>query len=358
MSTEQINEQALSQLRVDTLQIFPVPDEAHELRVSTDKLPIVESDQVQFQELAIAIPGYIDGASRLMNMTLIDDKTRRSSKLYRNLRKVLGLGSMYNQTLNSPDRHQSRKDLVRDYDAEYQLAQTNYHENFLATRIDLVRAADGSFGIAELEPGKTHGFGYTTLSRLNSNPIGIGLANHVAGLTHEDGGALIVPKEERFYLPESKLFANAVNGIGGNLNVYNQLDLETGQNGITHRTTGNIVTNLLYLPEMSKNGYASVPDSKAILEASVKLCYDFNQVLSNKIIMGIISNPTANEEIEALCAACFDFQSLAILRKYIPETYPIGLLDSAERDQIKVQVATHSEDYFVKSIVPNQVQKE
>ena len=72
MNNELSNEQVskLNNVRDQVLVNFPIPDESHNFRVTSDNLPITEQQLQELELLASAIPNFLNGFGKLRELCL------------------------------------------------------------------------------------------------------------------------------------------------------------------------------------------------------------------------------------------------------------------------------------------------
>src|SRR5690606_21809965 len=112
-------------------------------------------------EIAEVFPQYTQGMSKLIDICLIDDKHRRTAEEFKVLRRLLGLETQYGAMIQSPNRDPSRKDIIRDTEAEDRILKRVERERSIG-RFDIVyNPVSQTFNVVEIEVNKTHGFGYS-----------------------------------------------------------------------------------------------------------------------------------------------------------------------------------------------------
>ena len=309
-------------------------DEIHNFRVTTDNLPIPESEQAQLHQIAQLMPPFINGLGKLIQLSMIDDKLRRAHPTFRSIRRVLGLEPSFAASL-VPER----KTIEQDQTTETLALTTDIHLSHPFIRVDLIKHPHtGQFFIAEVEVDKLHGFGYATLCRnLSPKPPGFGLANLAAQISRDTPTGMLLSGLERFYLPEAHYFAHQVNQLGGQLQVIFEGDYAFDRQLLQ-------VNQLLTLPIFK--GKPSIPSHLTILSQP-------QPALGEKSALGIISNPSQNPDLEQLLNLCFDSQALHELRQVIPTTHFLSDFHSQQaKQELLHQINVHPERFFVK--VKNQ----
>lgn len=309
-------------------------DEIHNFRVTTDSLPIPESEQTQLDHIARLMPPFIDGLGKLIALSVIDDKLRRADPTFRAIRRVLGLEPSFSASLR-PDR----KSIIQDQVAETAALTANTSPDHPFIRIDLIKHPhSGQFFVAEIEVDKLHGFGYATLCRsLSPQPPGLGLAKLIAHISCDTPTGMLLSGLERFYLPEATYFARQVKELGGQLQVI-------FEGSYTFDRELSTVKQLLTLPTFK--GKPSIPEDLVVFSRR-------QPALGEKSALGIISNPSQDANLESLLNLCFDPQILHQLRQVIPVTHFLSdfHLPGVKQELLQI-IEAHPEQFFVK--VKNQ----
>lgn len=322
----------------------------HGFRVTEQDIEITRGQHRELQKVASVFPHVVNGMSRVIALSLVDDKLRRKSPVFRQLRNALNLGSRYNEILKQAA---GRKDIEKiNYQHEAEILNLNASKNHPIARFDLVSNTAGDYKIVEIEEAKTHGFGYTHLGRaLSGEGIGSGLVNKFVEISKKGRLGFLLSKYERFYLREADYFVRMVNKNGGDMVLIFQDDFEVTESRIGKLQGGKFtpIEKLLSLPllDMSR-------EPRAELERIVKAKASSGQlelisypepILSQKSAMAVVSNAFTDLELESILLDCFDHKALRLIRGYLPKTFIART--KVEREELIDRIVA-GELFFVK----------
>lgn len=318
-------------------------------------MPIDATQDQQLEDISRIMPEYINGLGRLIGLSLINDRLRRCSPIYRNLRNILKVGSIYEQLLQNQN---IPRDLTpqRDDNAEYKALTLEIADQHPFYRLDLVKSPiDQRFYAVEIEVDKYHGFGYATFARsLSHRPLGIGLINSIVEISNNSPTGLLLAASERFYLPELQYFADQVRIAGGNLFVGYQYDTEINSEGITfidgsHKIN---INQLLGIPklDMSRADLKKFEEKISLLQqySLLKLLSKHRPILGDKVALSLVSNASKNQELEEILGQCFSHQTLSCLRSFIPSTEFLGISKPERKVQLIEEIEKNTNSYFIK----------
>jgi hypothetical protein len=328
--------------------------ESHKFLITDRELGINDEEHAQLKEIAALMPDFVNGGFRLFQSSLVNDKLRRKDPLYRNMRNVFQQGKAYESRLQL----ETARDVEIDRDQEKLILQTSIADRYPFVKIDLVKDREGNFKIVEIEPGKSHGFGYTTLGRnliRQGEPIGYGVVEHVAQISREKTTALLLSGVAEYYELEADYFAREVRNRGGNLLVIPQREIQMTEYGLFGRNENLHVEQILGIPQFQASNRGSHYDVPALVggiesliaKGDITNVTNKDDVLSEKSLLGIISNPQADQLLEELLIRVMDGSALRNMRKFIP---PTECLDLSRRHRLAIEAVRHeSERYFVKA---------
>lgn len=324
-------------------------DERHHFRISPDAITLNEEEVATIVEIAALLPGFVDGMHRLKRLALVDDKLRRNTRVYKLIRKTLGLDAEYTEILSRPERNkEERKNIEVDVLAATAALDSKYESDFLFGRFDLVISESGELLIVEIEEGKNHGFGYATLVRsFSENPLGNGIAQSITELSLGEPIGIVLSDFERFYELEMEYLSRKIAELGGNLVVIPQRELEISDNGeILHN--GMVIPRILKIPSFGGNKKRAEEISNLLRRSpKVTVLSPTQEYLSNKGAMALIRNEFQDEDLENILIRCFGYDNLAKLRLLIPPTF--FPFDNNEIEQI-VDMILGGEKFFIKIV--------
>ena len=325
-------------------------DDRHDFRLTTFSLELPGSCVETLNEIASVLPDYTDGLERLVNISLINDKHRRTSRNFRQIRTIFGVNSLFNNILSND----FRREVEFDFEAE-QVALSNTQRGIHPfVRMDLViDPIEGRMKCVEIEVDKLHGLGYAALCRLmSSDPIGRGVVDSFADMTANDLTLFLTSSFDRFYIPEASFFTQEVNRVGGNIIFMTQEEFCPGvefgmmNHGIFDPGFGQLVQ----VPNLKGQSQAvnhAISELMRIIEGrNATILSDNNPALSDKSLMALITNTFFDEELEMILHKCFQPETLSILRSVLPETM---IPSSREHRAIITSRIENGEEFFVKT---------
>jgi hypothetical protein len=196
-------------------------------------------------------------------------------------------------------------------------------------KVDLMETADGTYQIAEIDGHNKHGLGYSTLgARLRQmvapgEPALAGAARMIADELSAAGESellLLYGDQERFYLPEFRVFAAEMAGLGIDVVVASELDcsVASGQVLIGNRVAPRRWVDFPYL-----NQYAELGPQTAELyqNGEIEFLIPPKPFLGSKALLAILRNDEQDDELEGILREYIPENHLHILRRMIPETY-------------------------------------
>jgi hypothetical protein len=325
-------------------------DRRHDFRLTPLSLELPGSCIETLNEIASVLPDYTDGLQRLVNISLINDKHRRTSRNFRQIRSIFGVNSLFNNILSND----FRREVEFDFEAE-QVALSNTQRGIHPfVRMDLViDPIEGGMKCVEIEVDKLHGLGYAALCRLmSSDPIGLGVVGSFAHMTTDERTLFLTSAFDKFYIPEARFFTQEVNRLGGNMIFMTQDDFCPGvefgmmNHGIFDPGFGQLVQ----VPNLKGQSQAvnhTISELMRIIEGrNASILSDNNPALADKSLMAMITNPFCDEELEDILHRCFDPKTLCILRSVLPET----MIPSSRNEKTIINSRINSgEDFFVKT---------
>lgn len=329
-----------------------VVQDSHNFQVTDTDFQIDSKGMMQLKTIASLIPNIVNGMYRITKIPLINDRTRRKITLFRDLRNVFGQGKLYESIMqgfsgNIPDYNkESEEILLHEVTSDYAF-----------TKVDLVRAKCGDFKIVEIEPGKSHGFGYTTLGRnlATGSKIGYGLESYITAVSAERNTALILSGSAEYYELEAEYFARQVRKAGGLFTILPQCNLMLREDGLYHsKNLHQQIEQVIGIPrlqESNKGVYANVSAlvsgiEDLILNGRLINLTQKDDLLSEKAMLGIISNPQEDELLENLIERAFGKEVLLVFRQYLPRTEALDV--SRRHLKAKDAIIAESDSYFVK----------
>lgn len=328
------------------------PDPLHNLRISNQYVTLSTNEVKSLTSLASTIPAFLNAIGKLAALSILDDKKRRVGKTYRLIRQALGLDKKYDVILKDIKREESRKSLEQDNEGTVMALATEIASEHPICRLDLVKGRDGQFYIAEIEVDKTHGFGYSTLAReFSPHPLGSGLVDEVAKLSSTTTTALLISERERFYIPELRFFTKRVREKGGNIVLLQTNQIVMKDSGLYYKESGGSLKPLYQI--------IGVPTDSSDLQLQLLHLHQAGIVklltvpfpgLGEKATLGLISNPTMDQELEEALVRAIGASDIASLRAHLPTTEIVSKINKHRRTQIKDILEGNSENYFVKSV--------
>jgi len=325
-------------------------DDRHDFRLTPFSLELPGSCVETLNEIASVLPDYTDGLESLLSLSLINDKHRRTSRNFRQIRSIFGVNSLFNNILTND----CRREVDFDFDAEQNAVANTQRGIHPFVRMDLVvDPIEGGMKCVEIEVDKLHGLGYAALCRqLSADPIGTGIVDRFAGMTNRDLTLFLNSSFDRFYIPEAHFFTQEVNRAGGNMIFMTQDDFCPGvefgmmNHGIFDPGFGQLVQ----VPNLKGQSQAvnhTISELMRIIERrNASILSDNNPALADKSLMAMITNPFFDEELEDILLRCFDSRTLCILRSVLPET----MIPSSRNEKAIINSRINSgEEFFVKT---------
>lgn len=176
--------------------------------------------------------------------------------------------------------------------------------------------------------------------QLSEQQPGIGLANILAEISTGVPTALILSDDERFYEVEACFLARTVNNLGGCLVVIPQRDLVLKEDGIVDSANLSLGTiRHIIAPPVFSGSKVQRKELQERLETliqggTVTSFSDRSPVLSNKVLMALISNSLHDEDLERLLQSCFEPSILERLRRFLPATaVPLNKADTVRIEE-------------------------
>lgn len=306
-------------------------DERHNFQISPENAPLTSENLSVIRFAGHIMPSYIEGALKIVNLAMIDDKLRHKDRVFRLIRRLLNLEGLYQSQIE----FNKAEGLNGGQEINSELEQRLLAENGLSlphpfVRLDCIRDENGKIKIVEIEENKLHGLGYATLCReFSETPVGEGLVKDFVDITKNNPGLILLAASERFYITELKYFCRVVNEQGGNLEFASQSEIELTEEGILVKKdfgrTVKMFTNIINLPNLSGEKTMADKTEKGIsnlhLNGTIKVKSFNRPFLGEKALMGLISNAFQDEELERVLNLCFHPLTLGIIRDLIPRTF-------------------------------------
>lgn len=299
-------------------------DDRHDFRLTPFSLELPESCVELLDEVAGVLPDYTNGLERLLNISLINDKHRRTSRNFRQIRSIFGINALFNEILEND----CRREIELDFEAEQEALSSSRRGIHPFVRMDLViDPIEGGMKCVEIEVDKLHGLGYAALCRqMSADPIGNGIADSFANISSDNRTLFLTSSFDRFYTPEARFFTREVNRVGGNMLFMTQEEfcpgVEFGM--INYGVFDPGFEQLVQVPILKGQSQAvghTISKLMRIIEGrNASILSDNNPALADKSLMAMITNPFLDEELEDILHRCFDVRTLYILRSVLPET--------------------------------------
>lgn len=197
-------------------------------------------------------------------------------------------------------------------------------------KVDLVEGVDDRFYIAEIDGHNKHGLGYSTLAArvrdllIKDAKKFPGVAKTlVAEIKRRRAGdqtvLMLYGDHERFYLPEFKILANEMAGLGVNLVVRSEMELK--ENPLQQLSDLKEPRLLMDFPVMYHNQELCEALSALYRKGEVDFLFPPKPFLGSKAVLGLLRNDEGKPELEAILKSQIETAALETLRSFIPETY-------------------------------------
>ncbi len=308
---------------------------------------INEAQKAELLEINSAVfgdGGYLEGALGLYNALSVSEKL-----------KATGIGGMIWKAMNfGINKHEKP-------------IQGLINRLPLFARCDLmttekVNSTGSIYQIAEVEGDKTHGMGYydgfilPNCKEITGQISGKTFTEAVKREVGRETVFLLIGNSERFYLAEmEKLLWPVANKADLDLVVVTENTLKLNKNSVNPLIYGEKEGKFLVnLPVLEPDGPLVKKD------CSDKNLYDMcvwgeveclippNRFLSNKALLGIVSNGLENPESEIWVKEYFDQNKLNLLREYIPRTI---LVNKYNLKTVKDLLENEGDNWVVKKTV-------
>lgn len=325
-------------------------DDRHDFRLTPFSLELPGSCIEALNEIASVLPDYTDGLERLVNISLINDKHRRTSRNFRQIRSVFGVNSLFNNILSSD----CRREIDFDFEAEQEALAHTQRGIHPFVRMDMViDPIEGGLKCVEIEVDKLHGLGYAALCRqMSVDPIGRGIVESFADMTRDDLTLFLSSSFDRFYIPEANFFTQEVNRVDGNMMFMTQEEFCPGvEFGMMHHGIYDPgFGQLVQIPNLKGQTQAvnhTISELMKIIEGrNASVLSDNNPAFADKSLMAMITNPFFDEDLEGILHRCFDPRTLCILRSVLPET----MIPTSKNEKAIINSKINSgEELFVKT---------
>lgn len=293
---------------------IPFNQERHDFRVTDTQLELGPRQLEELASFGEILPDYVLGLQRLMVSATVNDKAGRRSPVFRGIRNMLGLNREFDLKPAETEEYIRRDDIVQSLVAECHPV----------VRLDCV--IDPEFDelrVVEIEVDKLHGLGYARMCReMSTDPVGVGNHNILAALTSDLPTIIINSNLDRFYTPELRYFASAVNAAGGNLTIVEQDEVFPGlEFGMVDFQAEVLRTPaLLQIPNLRGSNRAVHCAKDMLRDSHMDVLFGNNPNLANKAFMAIIHNSFGDSEQEEQLEICCGKEVIAKLRTMIPET--------------------------------------
>lgn len=234
-------------------------------------------------------------------------------------------------------------------------------------KLDLALACSGpAFRILEVEADQAHGFGYVTIAdrfgiRTFPNKAYLpGLITVLGDSLVERGFstkkplALIVGRLESFYEQELEVFSGIANKEGLNIMFIPERELVVSADGVASHNNRNSVTDLLVdLPILTSAGRIGTGvDSVNLLDlyaqAKIECLIPPKRFLSNKNLLGLISNGSDDQDLEKVLLDVFNESKLSRLRRFIPVS---AVINRKTEDYAALRVINNPDNWVIKKAV-------
>ena len=197
-------------------------------------------------------------------------------------------------------------------------------------KVDIMESQDGNFRIAEIDGHNKHGLGYSTLAarirravmpEVQAFPGIVSTLAKEAARRGESTIVLLYADQERFYLPEFRILQSELATHGVEVVVVAESDVRVEGEKAIVGTDGKDYKLFVDLPFLYHNRTLNALLAARYRAGEIDFLIPPKPFLGSKAILALLRNDIGNEELEAILKSQIRSASLALLRKYIPETY-------------------------------------
>lgn len=199
-------------------------------------------------------------------------------------------------------------------------------------KVDLMEAVDGHYYVAEVDGHNKHGLGYSTLAvrirdlLVKGSKTFPGVARTLAGeIKRRKAGnqtvLMLYGDHERFYLPEFRILAAEMAGLGVNLVIRSEMEMK--ENPRQQLLDLREPRLLIDLPVMYHNPKLNEALAEFYQQGGLDFLLPPKPFLGSKAVLALLRNDEGNPELEAILRSQIKSSALETLRRFIPETYLI-----------------------------------
>ncbi len=201
-------------------------------------------------------------------------------------------------------------------------------------KVDFMEDENGELKIAEIDAMNRRAMGYATLfaaaraltkPELASFP---GIPRSLARELKNQGtkeAILLYSERERFYRPEFNVLRSALAAFGVTIHVVSEKEFSAGPGGFI--AAGHplpLATPLFSFPPLAESPELTVALAELYRAGKLRLLLPPKPGLGSKGLLGLISNPTQDQEIEAILRSQVNASALATVRAHLPASYLVG----------------------------------
>lgn len=281
----------------------------HAFQLSPNVFELSGQRKAELDELAVAINDCLAGISRIVAIgEQVDLCSSQSS--YRLFIKALKAGLPHKLPTNRP------KTLP------------------ILRKCDLLVGEDDKIWIAEIDATNPRSWGYSVLGRGISrciapdSPMLPGVAPYIARELKQRKTVevtFLYGDTQRFYRPEFDIIAHELKEYGITMTPVNETEVRVKDGQLTHFRSGELLSHTLVdLPPMNQNGELISWLKQATITGEVQYLVAPKYFLAAKTMLGLLSNPEGDEDIESLLRSQISAGSLSTLRTHLPRTWIIG----------------------------------
>ena len=195
-------------------------------------------------------------------------------------------------------------------------------------KVDFMELADGTYAIAEIDGHNKHGMGYSTLAGLlrsaidPSSPTLPGVAKLVADEVKKRNPAcevvLLYADQERFYLPEFRIIAEALQREDVRVLLINEVDVPA--DGRIKNAEGSAPTLYVDLPFLFHHKELQSQLEKQYRAKDIDFLIPPKPFMGSKGLLALLRNDERNMDLEVILLSHIPADTLDTVRGFIPET--------------------------------------
>ncbi len=283
--------------------------QSHAFQFCPHSFELDAAQRAELDRLAVAIDDCLNGISRIVAISEQPDLCS-SQSIYQRVGRVLKPGSPHKLPATRP------KNLP------------------ILRKCDILVDADGHFWLAEVDATNPRSWGYSILGRQLSacqHPDQAtlpGVAPLIADELKHRGTTevtFLYGDTQRFYRPEFEIITRELRAHGIAMQAVNETEVQVLDDQLMRRTTREPLSHTLVdLPPMNHNGQLIKWLKAATLSGEVQYLIPPKYFLAAKTLLGLLSNPTGEEALEALLHSQISKSSLATVRAHLPQTWIVG----------------------------------